>query len=85
MSSPSIAQTGGTADGYLERLYERQSSEVNIYEKTKRELHRLAETRTKANRVSLLEIWNASNVRLRSMGLPTVLLPEVMTDELRQD
>lgn len=64
---------GGTLEGYLERLHERQLAEVGCYERAAQDFsvaeHRLGED-------ALYELWLKLNAGLREMGVRTLPMPE---------
>jgi hypothetical protein len=60
-----LANSNGTARSYWRRLNERTLSEMQIYERTRRELEK--ETRP--------EIWEQKNEALRRLGLRTIPAP----------
>ena len=53
---------GGNVEGYMKRLDLRQTAEVGVYERAKRELQRSEDE----------NLWRSRNASLRAMGLPMV-------------
>lgn len=64
---------GGTIAGYIQCLQERQNEEVVIVRSVERKLCKLVGSES---REKVIAEWNESNAKLRTMGLPTVMLPE---------
>lgn len=68
---------GGTVEGYVERMIERQNIEARIVEYTKNELMAMKQRgRDESVRSRLIAKWNEKNKFLRDMGLMPVPLPE---------
>ena len=61
-----LANGNGTPRSYWRRLNERTLSEMQIYERTKRELEKEKSS----------EVWEQKNEALRTLGLRTIPLPE---------
>lgn len=67
---------GGTVEGYVGEVLERQSIEEKIVINFKAEFEKLERDANSKNRDEIITKWNAKNVLLRQMGLRTVLIPE---------
>lgn len=75
----SYMSAGGTFDGYLDRLYERQRTEAKIYESRLLDLERIrmaVATSNGANVAEALKQWELINGELRDLGLKTVEVPQ---------
>ena len=66
---------GGTAAGYRRDCCERQKVEVGIFQDIERELQGLSPRLDGPEREGVLSEWNKRNATLRSLGLPTVPIP----------
>lgn len=64
---------GGTAEGYAERLHERQLAEVASYE---RAVQNFASAERRLTDDELYALWLKLNAGLREMGVPTLPMPE---------
>lgn len=67
---------GGTVEGYIAEVLQRQSIEEKIVINFKAEFEKLERDANAKNRDEIIFKWNAKNVLLRQMGLRTVLIPE---------
>lgn len=67
---------GGTVEGYIAEVLQRQSVEEKIVINFKAEFEKLERDANAKNRDETVSKWNAKNVLLRQMGLRTVLIPE---------
>ena len=67
---------GGSEEGYMRRLEERQKVEAGIFRSTEDELARLAAKLNASNRVETAAVWEKKNAMLRSFGLRTIPMPE---------
>ena len=65
---------GGTAQGYLDRLHERQLAEVACYERAAQKFS-VVESSCRDDQ-QLYEIWLKTNEGLREMGVRTLAMPE---------
>jgi hypothetical protein len=69
-------ECGGTPIKYIERLQERQQTEVVIRRNVMKEIELLSRRwRSCSDRAGLIEKWNQKNDYLRDMGFATVPLP----------
>lgn len=67
---------GGTVEGYIAEVLQRQSIEEKIVINFKTEFEKLERDANAKNRDEVISKWNVKNVLLRQMGLRTVLIPE---------
>ena len=65
-------KSGGNADGFLDRLQERQDQEVAYYNAANQELETAKETMADDD---LYALWAAKNAELRAIGLPMLKEP----------
>lgn len=75
----SYLAAGGSFGGYLDRLYERQRTELKIYESRIRDLEQIKTvflTTRGANADEALRQWELINGELRDLGLKTVEVPQ---------
>lgn len=75
----SYMSAGGTFEGYLDRLYERQRMEAKIYESRLLDLERVKAavvTSNGSNVDEALKQWELINSELRDLGLKTVEVPQ---------
>lgn len=64
---------GGSPQGYLDRLHERQLAELGCYERAARRFEKAAEN---ADDERLYAVWLKINADLREMGVKTIPMPE---------
>lgn len=76
---------GGSVEGYLERLYDRQMTEIKIFEARKRALEKIKSevaTSPTADVTEAIRRWEHINGELRNLGLRTVEVPQFFFDKL---